>query len=322
MNDASRPRERSALTGFATNPLDRRGDQRDQPDAVARYRASPGTRHAIVAGETPILRRIGAEELTIWFDEAQADGVGKALDEVFLGIHPEGQACFGRLIERQLTEALRERDDLLVTDLRSVALKRLVPAEEVGPLGEAKAILDWHSRHRFCANCGGPALMVSGGWRRECAQCGALHFPRTDPVVIMLAVRGDKCLLARQARFAPKMYSCIAGFLEPGETLEDAVRRETWEEAGLRTGAVRYIASQPWPFPSSLMIGCIAEALNDDIVLDGTELEDGRWFSREEALSMIDGQHPDGLTCPQHIAIASTILKAWAIDGEEPTAGA
>ena len=97
------------------------------------------------------------------------------------------------------------------------------------------------------------------------------------------------------------------------------MRRETWEEAGLRTGAVRYIASQPWPFPSSLMIGCIAEALNDDIVLDGTELEDGRWFSREEALLMIDGRHPDGLSCPQHIAIASTILKAWAIDGEMPT---
>jgi NAD+ diphosphatase len=134
----------------------------------------------------------------------------------------------------------------------------------------------------------------------------------------MLAVRGDNCLLARQARFAPGMYSCIAGFVEPGETFEDAVRRETWEEAGLRTGTVRYVASQPWPFPGSLMIGCLAEALNDDIVLDGTELEAGRWFSREEALQMLEGKHPDNLFCPPHMAIANTILKAWAVDGEEP----
>ncbi|MEN5083199.1 NAD(+) diphosphatase [Bosea sp. TWI1241] len=318
MTDVSRPRERSALTGFAFNPLDRRGDQRDQPDAVARYRASPGTRHILVAGETPILRRTGPETQTAWFSESEADAVARALDEVFLGVEPGGAACFARLVERQLAETLRERPDLLVSDLRSIALKRLVPPDEVGPLGEAKAILDWHARHRFCANCGGKSLMVSGGWRRECAQCGALHFPRTDPVVIMLAVRGDKCLLARQARFAPKMYSCIAGFLEPGETIEDAVRRETLEEAGLRTGAVRYLASQPWPFPSSLMIGCLAEALNDDIVLDGTELEDGRWFSREEALAMLAGEHPDGLSCPQHIAIARTLLEAWAVDGETP----
>ena len=160
------------------------------------------------------------------------------------------------------------------------ALKRLVPKDELGPLGEAKALLDWHARHRCCAQCGAPTKLGSAGWKRQCESCGAQHFPRTDPVVIMLAVRGDNCLLARQARFAPGMYSCIAGFVEPGETFEDAVRRETWEEAGLRTGTVRYVASQPWPFPGSLMIGCIAEALNDDIVLDGTELEAGRWFSR------------------------------------------
>lgn len=318
MNDVSFRRERSALTGFATNPLDRRGDLRDRPDAVEGFRASPGTRHAVVSGETPILKRIDAETLTIWFAESEADAIGKAHEEVFLGVDPQGTACFGRLVDRELAEPLRERDDLMVSDLRSIALKRLVPAEEVGPLGEAKALLDWHARHRFCARCGGLSPTVSGGWRRECSQCGALHFPRTDPVVIMLAVRGETCFLARQARFAPGMYSCIAGFLEPGETFEDAVRRETLEEAGLHTGAVRYVASQPWPFPSSLMIGCISEALNDDITLDGNELEAGRWFSREEALQMLDGRHPDGLSCPPHMAIANTILKAWAEDGVTP----
>jgi NAD+ diphosphatase len=318
MNDVCLRRERSALTGFATNPLDRRGDLRDHPDAVAGFRSSPDTRHALVSGEIPILKRLDAEALTIWFSEGEADAIGRPHEEVFLGLDPQGKACFGRLIDKELAEQLRERDDLMVSDLRSVALKRLVPTEEVGPLGEAKALLDWHARHRFCARCGGLSPTVSGGWRRECSQCGTLHFPRTDPVVIMLSVRGDACFLARQARFAPGMYSCIAGFLEPGETFEDAVRRETLEEAGLRTGAVRYVASQPWPFPSSLMIGCISEALNDDITLDGNELEAGRWFSREEALQMLEGRHPDGLSCPPHIAIANTILTAWAVDGEEP----
>ncbi|MGL4973829.1 MAG: NAD(+) diphosphatase, partial [Bosea sp. (in: a-proteobacteria)] len=175
---------------------------------------------------------------------------------------------------------------------------------------------DWHARHRFCAQCGGPTVAGASGWKRECTACNAQHFPRTDPVVIMLAVRGENCFLARQSRFPPGMYSCIAGFIEPGESFEDAVRRESFEEAGLRTGAVRYIASQPWPFPSSLMIGCFAQAMGDTITLDGTELEDGRWFSRTEALSMLAGEHPDGIFCPPHMAIANTLLKAWAREGE------
>lgn len=318
MNDACRPRERSAQTGFATSLLDRRADLRDRPEEIAALRARSDARFAVVAGETPILSRNGPETQTVWFDEAGTEALGTALDEAFLGVAPEGAPRFGRLIDKDLLDGLREQAGLVITDLRSVALKRLVPKEELGPLGEAKALLDWHARHRFCAQCGAPTRLGSAGWKRQCEACGAQHFPRTDPVVIMLAVRGENCLMARQARFAPGMYSCIAGFIEPGETFEDAVRRETWEEAGLRTGKVRYIASQPWPFPGSLMIGCIAEALNDEIVLDQTELETGRWFSRQEALQMLEGRHPDNLFCPPHMAIANTILKAWAVDGEEP----
>lgn len=318
MNDASHRRERSAQTGFATSNLDRHAELRDRPDEVARLRGLPEARFAMVAGETPLLLRTGAETQTVWFEAARADGLGEIQDEVFLGTAPDGSPRFGRLLDKGLLDGLREQATLLVTDLRSVALKRLVPKEELGPLGESKALLDWHARHRCCAQCGAATRLGSAGWKRQCEACGAQHFPRTDPVVIMLAVRGDKCLLARQARFAPGMYSCIAGFVEPGETFEDAVRRETWEEAGLRTGTVRYVASQPWPFPGSLMIGCLAEALNDDIVLDGTELEAGRWFSREEALQMLEGRHPDNLFCPPHMAIANTILKAWAVEREEP----
>ncbi len=316
MNDAPSRRERSSLTGFAINRLDRREDLRNKPDAVTALRHRSDTRITAVAGETPILNRIDDETLTIWFSHGETEVLGPALEEVFLGMSEDGTPRFARLLDRALAEPLKERPELFVTDLRSVALKRLVPEDEVGPLGEAKAVLDWHARHRFCAQCGAPTKAAASGWRRECGSCGAMHFPRTDPVVIMLVTRGDACLLARQARFAPNMFSCIAGFVEPGETLEDAVRRESWEEAGLRVGTVRYVASQPWPFPSSIMLGCIAEALGDEITLDLSELEAGRWFPREEVLQMLEGQHPDGLGCPQHIAIANTLVRAWALEGE------
>ena len=316
MNDALPRRERSSLTGFAINRLDRREDLRNKPDAVTALRHRSDTRIAVVAGETPILKRLDGEALTVWFSHGETEMLGPAAEEIFMGLAEDGTPRFGRLLDKALAESLKERSELFVTDLRSVALKRIVPEGEVGPLGEAKAVLDWHARHRFCAQCGGPTVAGASGWRRECTSCGALHFPRTDPVVIMLVTRGDACLLARQARFAPGMYSCIAGFVEPGETLEDAVRRESWEEAGLRVGNVRYLASQPWPFPSSIMMGCIAEALGDEITLDMTELEEGRWFPREEVLQMLEGKHPDGLACPQHIAIANTLVRAWALEGE------
>ena len=318
MNDVSPRRERSSLTGFADNPLDRREDLRSKPDAVTALRHRSDTRLVAVAGETPILKRLDGEALTVWFTHGETEMLGPAAEEIFLGMAEDGTPRFARLLDKALAEPLKERPELFVTDLRSVALKRLVPTNEVGPLGEAKAVLDWHARHRFCAQCGGATVAGASGWRRECTACGAMHFPRTDPVVIMLVTRGDSCLMARQARFAPGMYSCIAGFVEPGETLENAVRRESWEEAGLRIGKVRYLASQPWPFPSSIMVGCIAESLGDEITLDMTELEDGRWFPRSEVLQMLEGTHPDGLACPQHIAIANTLVRAWALEGEQP----
>ena len=152
------------------------------------------------------------------------------------------------------------RDDLKLVDLRSIAAGGLVPAEQASMLAAAKALMHWHARRRFCSNCGQPTEVAAAGWRRECKNCGMQHFPRTDPVVIMLAVDGDDCLLGRQPRFPKGMYSALAGFVEPGETIEAAVRREILEEAGVACGEVRYFASQPWPFPSSLMIGCFAEA--------------------------------------------------------------
>ena len=206
---------------------------------------------------------------------------------------------------------LAKRDDLLITDLRSIATTRLVAPEHVPPLAEAKSLLGWHARHRFCANCGAPTRDSHAGWRRDCPACGAEHFPRTDPVVIMLAVDGERCLLGRQARFAKGMWSCLAGFVEPGETIEEAVRRETREEAGIVCGRVAYFASQPWPFPMSLMIGCHARALTTDLIVDHAELEDARWFARDEVAAMMLRRHPDGLVLTHPFAIAHHIVRAW-----------
>jgi NAD+ diphosphatase len=162
-----------------------------------------------------------------------------------------------------------------------------------------------------------PTRPVEGGWRRDCANCRVQHFPRTDPVVIMLAIAGERCVLGRSPRFAPTMWSCLAGFVEPGETIEDAVRREVREEVGIACGRVTYFASQPWPFPTSLMIGCHAEAFTDEIVVDRSELEDARWFTRDELALMLVRKHPQGLTATPPIAIAHHIIRRYVEEGAD-----
>lgn len=339
MNEQMIRSELSASTGFADNRLNRRADLRENPEAVAALAQRPDALTILLAGDIPVLARGGAaalspgtvaqdwqdshparqdDTLDAWFDLATAAAIAPLRDQVFLGENEDGAPRFATAIDKDLAETLKHDPRLQLIDLRSIAFQKLLPSYDLGPLGEAKAILDWHARHRFCAQCGAATTPGSSGWKRECPSCQAQHFPRTDPVVIMLVVRGDKCLLARQARFVAGSYSCIAGFVEPGETFENAVRRETWEEAGLRCGKVRYLASQPWPFPSSLMIGCIAESLDDTITLDKTELEDGRWFSREETISMIERRHEGQFITPPGLAIANTLMRAWAYDGETP----
>jgi len=177
----------------------------------------------------------------------------------------------------------------------------------------ARALLSWHRSHRFCAACGAPSDPVGGGWQRHCAACGASHFPRTDPVVIMLVVRGNRLLLGRSPGWPEGMFSALAGFVEPGETIEAAVRREVAEEAGIVVGRVRYLASQPWPFPASLMLGCLGEAETDEIVLDPAELDDARWFTREEVADIVAGTHPE-VRPPRRGAIAAFLVNAWLAD--------
>ncbi|MDP5102461.1 MAG: NAD(+) diphosphatase [Erythrobacter sp.] len=197
---------------------------------------------------------------------------------------------------------------------------QLLSPPDLAIYGGARSLADWHARHRFCARCGSTTKLVKGGWQRHCEPCGADHFPRTDPVTIMLVEHtseefGDRLLLGRQPRFPPKMYSALAGFVEPGETIEEAVAREVHEEAGVRVRDVRYIASQPWPFPSQLMIGCTSVADDPELTIDTTELEDARWFTRaelEEARAA--GEHgTDLLYFPRPFAIAHHLV-AWWLD--------
>lgn len=177
----------------------------------------------------------------------------------------------------------------------------------------AKAILGWHRSHRYCSNCGDKSTIAMAGWQRVCSSCGTHHFPRTDPVVIMLVVQGNKLLLGRSPGWPDGMYSALAGFVEPGETIEAAVRREVAEETGIITSAVTYLASQPWPYPSSLMIGCIAQAETETLTLDPAEIDDALWLSREEVALAVAGSHPK-IKPPRRGAIAGFLIRNWLAD--------
>jgi NAD+ diphosphatase len=295
--------------GYTDSVLDRAAEVRHDPVALAALEADPRARALVIGGELVVVRK-GAPLNDPAFTLAQAGALAPPRERAFLGRRDDAP-LFAVAIDPDAAAALKGRDDLLVTDLRSIATGALVAQEHLPPLAEAKALLGWHARHRFCSKCGAPTRPVQAGWRRDCPACGTEHFPRTDPVVIMLAIHGERCLLGRQSRFAKGMWSCLAGFVEPGETIEEAVRRETLEEAGIVCGHVAYFASQPWPFPMSLMIGCHAEALTTELKVDRSELEDARWFDRDEVAAMMLRRHPDGLTATHPVAIAHHIIRAW-----------
>ncbi|WP_412565259.1 NAD(+) diphosphatase [Thalassobius sp. MITS945101] len=193
------------------------------------------------------------------------------------------------------------------------AIMTLLDARDAELAATARALFNWHSSHRFCARCGTGSEMAQAGWQRNCPACGAFHFPRTDPVVIMLVTSGNKVLLGRSPGWPEGMYSLLAGFVEPGETLEAAVRREVVEETGVAVGEVTYLASQPWAFPNSLMFGCRGHATSEEIQIDPHEIEDAQWFSREEIMQAFAGRHPV-VKPAREGAIAHFLLRNWLAD--------
>src|SRR5262252_9278863 len=294
---------------FVTNILDRAAHLRLHDDKLLALESNPASRAYVVHRDSLVVKREGdASRALLSIDEALKFGANPGT--IFLGLR-DGAAVFGMGISPTASEKLLGRNDVAVTELRGMAMQGVLPPDQLSGIAMAKSMVNWHQRHGYCANCGQRTAMNEGGWKRVCPSCKAEHFPRTDPVVIMMVTHGDKCLLGRQQRFLPGMYSCLAGFVEAAETIEDAVRREVFEESGIRCTDVGYYMTQPWPYPSSLMIGCTARATNEDIVVDRVELEDARWFSRDEARQMITRTHPDGLAGPHPFAIAHHLVSRW-----------
>jgi NAD+ diphosphatase len=302
---------REEIYCFGGNPLDRASERRDDGDWIAGLLQDAATRVLPLRDLKPFARGTAAPALdwqpvARWRD--QIDG-GAAL--VFLGLG-EGRAHFA--IDAT-GSAVADGAGSTAIDAR--ALAPTIAVGEAAILAQARSVLDWHARHRFCAQCGAPTEIAAAGWKRRCPSCRASHFPRTDPVVIMLAIRGERALLGRNRRRPGARFSCLAGFVEPGETPEEAVRREVREESGVRCGRVRYLGAQPWPFPSSLMMGFLAEGLTEEIAVDPEELAEARWFSRDEIREMVaraanGPDDPTQVSLPAPMAIAHQICRRWA----------
>ncbi len=299
--------EPSRFVGFAGNIIDRQSEKRED-DSAEKALADPSSR-LMLMGSGRILLKAGDDAgASSYFGVQEARALGADLaNAVLLGTAPDGPV----LAAPVATDEAGLPQTVKAMEYRPVYMQGLIDATALGSLAQGASLLAWHANHRFCGKCGQPTEMRAGGYKRLCTACRTEHFPRTDPVAIMLSVQRDRCVLGRGRHFAPGVYSALAGFIEPGETIEAAVRRETLEEAGIRLGRVVYHASQPWPFPYSLMIGCFGEALNDEIEADLAELEDCRWFDRAEVLSMLERTHPT-LMVPPHGSIAHHLIRAWA----------
>jgi NAD+ diphosphatase len=307
------------LNTFAGNPLDRASDRRPDTAWIASHLGSAESLALAMWNGRPLVEKgeagqggVGGVQIAYLPARLAGELAGGPERLLFLGLWKE-TAVFAVDLEGQADPIEGPLQGLGVfQDLRQIALQ-LTPAE-AGICATAKAMFEWRRRHRRCSVCGEPTQPKDGGWKRQCPACEAEHFPRTDPVVIMLPVHGDRCMLGRQELWPKGMFSALAGFLEPGESIEEACARELAEEAGLRTRTVRYHSSQPWPYPSSLMIGLIAEVEDDEGTPDQTELAEIRWFTRDQARQILAGGY-DGVMAPTPMAIAHQLLKAWVEEG-------
>ncbi|MBL8556887.1 MAG: NAD(+) diphosphatase [Phenylobacterium sp.] len=303
---------------FAGNPLDRASDRRTDADWLAGQLASSDSLGLAIWNGKPLVEKTaggkggeGGVQIAYLPSKMVDELSGGPERLLFMGLWKD-TAVFAVDMEGTSDPALGPLQGLgEFMDLRQIALR--LPQTDAAILATAKQMFEWRRRHQYCASCGQPSEAMDGGWKRRCPACEAEHFPRTDPVVIMLAVHGDRCMVGRQEIWPKGMFSALAGFLEPGESIEEACARELAEEAGLKTVSVRYHSTQPWPYPSSLMIGLIAEVEDEDARPDQTELSEVRWFSREEARALVRGEYADTF-CPQPMAIAHQLIKAWAFE--------
>lgn len=288
---------------FAGSGLDRADHVRSDADklgALMNWRA----RLLLLDGLDPV---IGEDGALAWGTLADAD---PAAELVFLGLADDGRGCFAA-VAPALVGSVAPPNPRLWQAMSTL------PAGDLATYGGARSLVDWHARHRFCAKCGHGTVLAKGGWQRSCTNeaCKGEHFPRVDPVTIMTVECQGKLLLGRQPRFPPRRFSALAGFVEPGESVEEAVAREIHEEAGVRVRDVMYVASQPWPFPSSLMIGCHAYADDPAITIDVTELDDAQWFTRDEVVYAMTGAEDGAFIAPPPFAVAHHLLKWWVARG-------
>lgn len=310
---------------FGGSFLDRADRLRADAAGLDRRLTDPATRVSPFWQGKPLFDLTPDGPRLAWLDAT--DGLIADCPEplLFMGLDDAGVAHFAADVSYlappdEKPAAFIDQQTLDLSETRKFIELRAIMGDidhrDAGIVAAAKGIFEWCKSHGFCSNCGARNTVAHAGWRFDCPSCGRQHFPRTDPVVIMLILDGDKVLLGRQSVWPERMYSLLAGFMEPGETVEEAVRREVHEESGIRVGQVRYVTSQPWPFPASLMIGCAGRAENTDITVDTHELEAAMWVPKAEIAEALEGRHPD-IAPARKGAVAQVILKAW-VDGLVP----
>jgi NAD+ diphosphatase len=298
------------MNTFAGNPLNRASERRGDADWLTEQLRSPDALALAMWNGKPLVEagKEGGVQLAYLAGSMAEDLCGGAERLLFLGLW-KAVAVFAIDFEGPADPAEGALQGLgRFEDLRGAAMK--LPTGEAAICATAKAMFEWRRRHRHCASCGEPSEIAEGGWKRICPACRTEHFPRTDPVTIMLATHAGRCLLGRQAAWPKGMFSALAGFIEPGETIEEGCARELEEEAGLKTLKVSYHSTQPWPYPNSLMIGLIAEVENDQAAPDQTELDEVRWFTKAEARDLLAGKL-DGVMAPGPLAIAHQLIRSW-----------
>jgi len=287
--------------------------------------AAVNARTMLLVDLKPAIRMVGEDGTPAirWFARAELEALELAGEvATFLGLDEHGRPHFALSITEHRARTIPDGPYALrpYAELRGLAVEGRISPADLSLIGEARALACWHRTSRCCGHCGSTNRHRDGGWRLQCWSCGQNHFPRMDPVVIMLVTRGERCLLARGKNF-PKgvtnfpLFSALAGFLEPGETIEAAVRREVAEEVGLEIGAVRYLESQPWPFPHSLMIGCLAEATTCEVAIDHDEIVEARWLDRGDVARMLGGERVCDIDLPGRYAIARKLVIAFAEGG-------